>query len=86
MSEVIVEDDAAHGPGPSAARLGLVDQASLTVGVGWWHTAAATELGLDAVLITDGPNGARGARWARFRPVCPRRPRSQRRGIVILYN
>ena len=35
MSEVTVEDDAAPGSGHGrAARLGLVDQAALTVGVG----------------------------------------------------
>ena len=64
MSEVRVEDDSGSGTlGEGAERLSLVDQAALTVGVGWWHTAGAADLGLEGVHVTDGPNGARGARW-----------------------
>jgi beta-glucosidase len=38
----------------------LDEKASLTVGVGNWHTAAVERLGLPPVRLTDGPNGARG--------------------------
>lgn len=38
----------------------LDEKASLTVGVGNWHTAAVPRLGLPPVRLTDGPNGARG--------------------------
>ena len=39
MAEVTLED-AGRGDGNGAERLGLADQAALTVGVGWWHTGA----------------------------------------------
>ena len=52
-------------------RWSLVDQAALTVGVGWWHTAAAADLGLEGVHVTDGPNGARGARWGEVSACMP---------------
>ena len=72
MSEVTVDDDAAVGPDrPVAARLGLVDQAALTVGVGWWHTAGAADFGLEGVHLTDGPNGARGSRWGEISACLP---------------
>ncbi|KAM5541949.1 hypothetical protein V8D89_004259 [Ganoderma adspersum] len=32
----------------------------LTAGVGFWHTHAVPRLGIPAVKVTDGPNGARG--------------------------
>lgn len=64
MTEVEEEDSAGPGRrGEGAEPLSLVHQAALTVGVGWWHTAGAPDLGLEGVHITDGPNGARGARW-----------------------
>ncbi len=72
MSKVTVEDNAARGPGrKGASALELVDQAALTAGVGWWHTAAATDLGLEGVHVTDGPNGARGARWGEVSACMP---------------
>ncbi len=72
MSEAEVEDDSAHGwRGESSARLSPVDQAALTVGVGWWHTAGALDLGLEGVHVTDGPNGARGARWGEVSACLP---------------
>ena len=67
-----MDDDAATGPlREGAARLGLVDQAALTVGVGWWHTAGAADFGLEGVHLTDGPNGARGARWGEISACLP---------------
>src|SRR5487761_1394215 len=38
----------------------LDEKASLTVGVGNWHTATIERLGVPPVRLTDGPNGARG--------------------------
>jgi beta-glucosidase len=42
------------------ARMTLDEKASLTVGVGMWHTTSVPRLGIPAVKLTDGPNGARG--------------------------
>jgi beta-glucosidase len=39
----------------------LDEKASMTAGVGWWHTAAVERLGIPGVKMTDGPNGARGS-------------------------
>ena len=72
MSEVKVEGDSGPGlSGEGAARLSLVDQAALTVGVGWWHTAGAADFGLEGAHVTDGPNGARGARWGEVSACMP---------------
>ena len=72
MSEVKVQDDESPKlTGEGAERLSLVDQAALTVGVGWWHTAGAAELSLEGVHVTDGPNGARGARWGEISACLP---------------
>jgi beta-glucosidase len=48
----------------------LDEKASLTAGVGFWHTAAVPRLGIPAVKFTDGPNGARGE-TADFLSVTP---------------
>ena len=58
-------------PARAPNGLSLVDQAALTVGVGWWHTAGAAALGLEGVHVTDGPNGARGARWGEISACMP---------------
>src|SRR5262245_24715470 len=42
------------------AALTLDEKAALTAGVDMWTTAAVPRLGLPAVRVTDGPNGARG--------------------------
>jgi beta-glucosidase len=38
----------------------LDEKASLTAGIDMWTTAAVPRLGIPAVRVTDGPNGARG--------------------------
>jgi beta-glucosidase len=42
------------------ADLTLDEKAALTAGVDVWTTAAVPRLGIPAVRVTDGPNGARG--------------------------
>jgi beta-glucosidase len=42
------------------AELTLDEKAALTAGVDMWTTAAVPRLGIPAVRVTDGPNGARG--------------------------
>ena len=41
-------------------QMTLHEKASLTAGADGWHTAAIERLGIRAVAMTDGPNGARG--------------------------
>ena len=71
MSEVKAKDDEGPGLAGDAERLSFVDQAALTVGVGWWHTAGAPDLRLEGVHVTDGPNGARGPRWGEISACLP---------------
>jgi beta-glucosidase len=42
------------------AELSLDEKARLTAGAGFWTTAPVERLGIPAVGLTDGPNGARG--------------------------
>jgi len=44
------------------AELTLDEKASLTAGADLWSTAAVARVGIPAVRMTDGPNGARGPR------------------------
>lgn len=43
------------------ASLALDEKASLTAGTDMWHTASVERVGVPAIKMTDGPNGARGA-------------------------
>lgn len=47
-----------------AADLTLAEQAALTAGIDFWHTAPIVRLGLPSLRVTDGPAGARGHRWS----------------------
>lgn len=51
-------------PDPRIARwlaeLTLDEKAALVAGADLWHTAAIPRLGIPALRVTDGPNGARG--------------------------
>jgi beta-glucosidase len=42
------------------AQLTLEEQASLLAGADLWHTVPIPRLGIGALRVTDGPNGARG--------------------------
>ena len=42
-------------------RMTLDEQAALLAGADFWTTVAIDRLGIPAVKVTDGPNGARGA-------------------------
>ncbi|MGD2177181.1 MAG: glycoside hydrolase family 3 C-terminal domain-containing protein [Anaerolineae bacterium] len=43
------------------AQMTLQEKASLLAGADNWHTVAIERLGIPAIKVTDGPNGARGA-------------------------
>ncbi|KAG8712328.1 hypothetical protein FRC11_000440 [Ceratobasidium sp. 423] len=45
------------------AGLSLAEKTRLLAGVGWWHTYAVERLGVPALRLTDGPNGARGTKF-----------------------
>ncbi|MHB8575222.1 MAG: beta-glucosidase [Dehalococcoidia bacterium] len=42
-------------------QLTLAEKVALAAGADAWHTTAAPRLGIPAIKVTDGPNGARGA-------------------------
>jgi beta-glucosidase len=44
------------------AQMTLQEKISLLAGADDWHTVAVERLGIPAIKVTDGPNGARGAR------------------------
>lgn len=44
--------------------LTLAEQAALTAGIDFWHTASVDRLGIGPLRVTDGPAGARGHRWS----------------------
>ncbi|CAE6504361.1 unnamed protein product [Rhizoctonia solani] len=44
-------------------KLSLAEKTRLLAGVGWWHTYAVERLGIPALRLTDGPNGARGTKF-----------------------
>ena len=41
------------------AQLTLEEKASLTMGSGFWYTAAVERLGVGRILVSDGPHGLR---------------------------
>lgn len=51
--------------------MSLDEKAALSAGVDVWHTATFERLGVGAVKMTDGPNGARGNTGADHRSVTP---------------
>jgi len=36
---------------------------SVGAGIDFWHTPAVPRVGITALKVTDGPNGARGEEW-----------------------
>ena len=44
-------------------QLSLEEKVTLVAGVDFWHTPAVPRLGIPALKVTDGPNGARGEEW-----------------------
>ena len=42
----------------------------LTAGSDLWHTPGVERLGIPALKVTDGPNGARGSRWGAGGSMC----------------
>lgn len=46
-----------------AAELTLDEKAALMAGADLWNTVAVPRLGIAALRVTDGPNGARGSQW-----------------------
>ena len=71
------------------AELTLDEKASLTAGADLWTIAAVERLGVPAVAVTDGPNGARGTTLPGLGASTRRRasraaPRSARRGTRTL--
>ena len=43
------------------AEMSLAEKASMLAGADMWHTVPVERLGIPAIKVTDGPNGARGA-------------------------
>ncbi len=52
------------------AQLSLEEKVALVSGADVWQTAAIERLGIGAVKVTDGPNGARGDSTTGARAVC----------------
>ncbi len=58
-----------HRVAELVAELTLDEKAALTAGVDMWTTAAVPRLGIPAVRVTDGPNGARGTQMGPAGPT-----------------
>jgi len=54
----------------AATDLTLDEQAALTAGCDFWHTAPLERLGIASLRVTDGPVGARGHRWSVGTSAC----------------
>ncbi|HET9733266.1 MAG TPA: glycoside hydrolase family 3 C-terminal domain-containing protein [Acidimicrobiales bacterium] len=52
------------------AAMTLDEKAAVTAGADLWHTVAVERVGLPALRVTDGPNGARGSTAVSSRSTC----------------
>ena len=60
-------------PRDLVSRLSLERKVELAAGASLWWTGSAPEIGLDAIKVSDGPNGVRGERFDE-RDVAPSTP------------
>lgn len=51
--------DQREGAGQIVGRLSTAQKAALTTGASFWHTAALDDVGVESLMLTDGPHGIR---------------------------